>query len=419
MERRRYDLNFKKMVVAKGQEVGNMTAVARQHELDPKMVLRWARELKRTDVDVLDGAAGKQAAFVPSAADYTALEKENEKLKKLYAEQALESEILRDLLKKNESTLEDKIAIAQIYIVRGHAIRLVLRIIGVERSTYYNHVNRPEQQPEHVRSCGRPALGYSYTQDGKRISDEQICEWIMEQLADEYASVYGYRKLTKLLRREHRLVVNKKKVYRLCKEMNVLRPQRKLRIKHPKRLANNRVITGSNQLWETDIKYGWIEGELRFFFLLSIIDVFDRAIVAYHHGLSCEAKHRVQITQEALLRRQLFDKENRPVIRSDNGPQFISHRFAEACEQFELIHERIPPKTPNKNAPIESFHAILELECYQRYEFENYQQAYEVISGFIDNYNRERIHGSIYDMSPYEYRAAIQDGTVEPKVCKV
>ncbi|NMM55589.1 IS3 family transposase [Paenibacillus aquistagni] len=119
----------------------------------------------------------------------------------------------------------------------------------------------------------------------------------MELLADEYTSVYGYRKLTKLLRRQYRLVINKKKVYRLCKKMNVLRPQRTLKIKYPKRLANNRIITGSNQFWETDIKYGWIAGEQRFFFLMSILDVFDRAIVTYHLGLSCEAKDLVQITQ--------------------------------------------------------------------------------------------------------------------------
>jgi putative transposase len=241
----------------------------------------------------------------------------------------------------------------------------------------------------------------------------------MELLADEHTSVYGYRKLTKLLRRQHRLVINKKKVYRLCKKMSVLRPQRTLKIKHPKRLANNRIITGSNQLWETDIKYGWIVGEQRFFFLMSIIDVFDRAIVTYHLGLSCEAKDLVQITQEALMKRRLFDKANPPVMRSDNGPQFISHRFAEACEQFEMVHERIPPKTPNKNAHIESFHAILESECYQRHEFESYQHAYEVVTGFIHNYNHNRIHGSIYDLSPYEYMAAVELGTLKPKEIKV
>ncbi|MBD2847460.1 hypothetical protein IDH44_19850 [Paenibacillus sp. IB182496] len=59
MERKRYDLNFKKMVVTKGREIGNMTAVARQHELDPKMVLRWAKELKCTDLEQLDRTALK------------------------------------------------------------------------------------------------------------------------------------------------------------------------------------------------------------------------------------------------------------------------------------------------------------------------------------------------------------------------
>ncbi|RED49024.1 putative transposase [Cohnella lupini] len=291
----------------------------------------------------------------------------------------------------------------------------------MERSTYYANVNRRQQETPtvaHSYRSGRPVPGLSYTQDGVPISDEQICEWLMEFLAGEGAS-YGYRKLTVLLRRRHRLQINKKKVYRLCKQMDVLRPQRKIKIKYPKRLANNRVITGSNQLWETDIKYGWLHGEQRFFFLMSIIDVFDRAIIAYHFGLTCEARHLVQITQEALMKRQRFDSSEMPVIRSDNGPQFISHRFEEACETFNLIHERIPPKTPNKNAHIESFHSILEAECYRRHEFETYSQAYEIVSQFIRDYNCVRIHGSIYDLSPYEYMDAVKLGTVTPKFIKV
>jgi len=294
----------------------------------------------------------------------------------------------------------------------------VLRVLEVERATYYAHVNRVQREQRTINRVGRPAPGLSYTQDGKPVCDEQICEWIMEFLAGEGAN-YGYRKLTVLLKRRHRLKINKKKVYRLCKQMDVLRPQRKLKVKHPKRLANNRVITGSNQLWETDIKYGWISGEQRFFFLMSIIDVFDRAIVTYHFGLTCEAKHLVQITQEALMKRQLFDKADKPVIRSDNGPQFISNLFEEARTEYDLIHERIPPRTPNKNAHIESFHSILEAECYQRHEFESYPQAYEIVSQFIQDYNRVRIHGSIYDLSPYEYIEAIKQGIVEPKQIKV
>lgn len=108
MKKKQYDLNFKKTVVAKGKEIGNMTAVARQHELDPKMVLRWARELDRKDIDQMDGKSIKTAKFVPTAEDYAQLEKENEKLKKLFAEQALERDILKDLLKKTNPHLRIK-----------------------------------------------------------------------------------------------------------------------------------------------------------------------------------------------------------------------------------------------------------------------------------------------------------------------
>ncbi|WP_162241875.1 integrase core domain-containing protein [Paenibacillus sp. Leaf72] len=50
-------------------------------------------------------------------------------------------------------------------------------------------------------------------------------------------------------------------------------------------------------------------------------------------------------------------------LRTDIGPQFISKAFHAYCEQAGVEHERIPPRTPNKNAFIESFHSILEREC--------------------------------------------------------
>jgi putative transposase len=84
-----------------------------------------------------------------------------------------------------------------------------------------------------------------------------------------------------------------------------------------------------------------------------------------------------------------------------------------------MIHERIPPKTPNKNAHIESFHSILEAECYQRHEFETYPQVYEIVTQFIRDYNQQRIHGSIYDLSPYEYIEALKNNLVQPKHIKV
>ena len=54
---------------------------------------------------------------------------------------------------------------------------------------------------------------------------------------------YGYNKLTICLKEDYKLLINRKKVYRLCKELNILRPQRKIHKKHPRRLAKQDTIT--------------------------------------------------------------------------------------------------------------------------------------------------------------------------------
>lgn len=239
----------------------------------------------------------------------------------------------------------------------------------------------------------------------------------MELIGGDGAN-YGYRKLTVCLRRYHGLIINKKKVYRLCQELDILKPERRKRLHYPRKLANNREIRGSNQLWEMDVKYGYIAAEQRFFFLLNLIDVYDRSIIDYHMGLSCEGKHAVQVLQRSLWKRQLIGSKDLPVIRTDNGPQFISHVFEQACLQFKVVHERIPPKTPNKNAHIEAFHAILEQDCLNKHEFESFQDAYKTVTEYYLFYNQRRIHGSLYDLSPYEFMEAIHQQTVKAFVVK-
>lgn len=143
--------------------------------------------------------------------------------------------------------------------------------------------------------------------------------------------------------------------------------------------------------------------------MVTLIDVYDRTIVADYIGLSCEARDIVRTLQQALLKRQLFDKENKPVIRSDNEPQFVSHTFQQTCEAFGVEHERIPPRTPNMNAHIESFHRLLEDECLARHIFESYEEAYVAITDYILFYNNRRIHSSIRDLAPAEKKTTQTD----------
>jgi putative transposase len=70
------------------------------------------------------------------------------------------------------------------------------------------------------------------TRDGRKISDEEIKEYLTELICGE-GFPYGYRKLTVCLREDYDLIINHKKVYRLCKELDILLPQRKVKRDKP------------------------------------------------------------------------------------------------------------------------------------------------------------------------------------------
>jgi putative transposase len=219
------------------------------------------------------------------------------------------------------------------------------------------------------------------------------------ELVEGEEHVYGYKLLAQCLRNDKQLILDKKKSYRLCKALGILQKQRKVTSKYPRKLARNRLVTGPNQLWQMDIKYGYIVGRERFFFVLSIIDVFDRVIVGYYRGPVCEAKHACQTLKQALENR-LQAGDPLPVIRTDNGPQFVSTLFGDTCENMKLEHERIPPKTPNMNAYIESFHSLMERDLLTKQDFMSFEEAYAAIDRYMDFYNNRKMHGSLKRMPP-------------------
>ncbi|WP_378211738.1 hypothetical protein [Anoxybacteroides rupiense] len=113
--------------------------------------------------------------------------------------------------KKEEPSLTEKWEVAKQWIEKGYPITKVLEIPEIHRSTYYYQQNGKVEKK--TVGGGRPTPGYSLTTTGEKVSDEQIQEWLSE-LVMGGGLAYGYRKLTIQLRRDHQVVISKKKVYR-------------------------------------------------------------------------------------------------------------------------------------------------------------------------------------------------------------
>lgn len=179
--------------------------------------------------------------------------------------------------------------------------------------------------------------------------------------------------------------------------------ERTERVRKYKRICKNHKISDSNKLWEMDTKYVFIAGTKEVAYLTSIIDIFDRSIISYDFSLSANADAASRVTLMALYNRQLKNNTDGLTLRTDNGSQFIAHKFEKLCISEKIIHERIPVHSPNYNAHIESYHRYLQDECLAGKMFLTFEEAENAIENYVDGYNTKRIHSSIDYRTPNEF----------------
>jgi putative transposase len=220
----------------------------------------------------------------------------------------------------------------------------------------------------------------------------------------------GCRALHEYLELDYKITVNHKKIYRLCKE-NKLLLSRKKKIKKIKNVANNMSVIRPNQLWQFDIKYGYIHGESRPFYFLAFVDVFTKEIVSYHLGKTCRNED-LKLTLKMAMNKFSEKDLSQLVIRSDNGPQMSSNAFKAYVGALEVSHEFTPIRCPNKNAFIESFFSIFEIEFLQVRYFASMKDVYQQVNDWITWYNEKRLHASLKYNSPRMFIEKFSAGEV-------
>ena len=70
--------------------------------------------------------------------------------------------------------------------------------------------------------------------------------------------------------------------------------------------------------------------------MLPIVDVYDRSVVEFHLGLTCQADEGAHALREAVRRRKPEWQCTKPVVQTGNGPRFINQLFEETCEELGI-----------------------------------------------------------------------------------
>lgn len=299
--------------------------------------------------------------------------------------------------------MAERIEVVHLFLTPQVCLYKLLKYSGVARSTWYYSIKNKSFDKRSLNK-GRTAPGFTVNRDGVIIKDDNIIDLLREYRSRiEFKNGGGYTKLTHYLKRDCGFYINKKKIYRICKNNGILLKQRRKIKRSWRRISVNQIITRPNKLWEFDLKYGQVHGENRFFFILAFVDVYSRKVVGNYTGSSCKSGDLKFTLLQSIINEDITNEDDL-IIRSDNGSQMSSLDFHKYLEKLEikLSHEFIPPATPNKNAHVESFFSILENEFIQTRYFNNLSEAYVQTQSFINFYNEKRIHGSLKFRTPNE-----------------
>lgn len=213
---------------------------------------------------------------------------------------------------------------------------------------------------------------------------------------------WGYRQLTRVLRREG-LPINRKRVQRLYQEegLQVRRRRRKRRAVVPRTPVA--VPTRPNERWSMDFVRDTL-GDGRAFRCFTLVDDCTRECPAIEVDVSLPGERVVRV-----LDRVAAVRGYPRAIVCDNGPEFVSAALDEWAHRHQVVLDFIDPGKPVQNAFIESFNGTFRDECLNENWFVSLADAQRTIDAWRIDYECARPHSRLKDLTPREFALALAD----------
>ena len=160
-------------------------------------------------------------------------------------------------------------------------------------------------------------------------------------------------------------------------------------------LLRGLTVARPKHVWCIDITY--IPMAKGFMYLTAIIDVYSRAIMAWGLYNTLDAANSIEVLDEAV---RLYGSPE--IINSDQGSQFTSKDWAEACEKYHITISMDGRGRAKDNIWIERFWKTLKDEYVYTHPADSVIDLRKGLKWYIEEYyNRKRSHSSIGGLTPW------------------
>lgn len=133
---------------------------------------------------------------------------------------------------------------------------------------------------------------------------------------------------------------------------------------------------------------------------LNIIDPYNRQCKGIYIRHNLPAVRTIELLERSIER---YGKPK--YIRSDNGPEFISKQFQKWMNDNGIGWSKIEKGKPQQNCHVERFNKTVREDLFDANLFFSIDQANDLALDFQKEYNYERPHESLNDLTPIEYAA--------------
>lgn len=234
----------------------------------------------------------------------------------------------------------------------------------------------------------------------------------LEEIHKEHPDM-GYRRLNDKLRHDHNLIVNDKRILRICRGRQI-RSSLKYRLdgctrpsKHPEFVAEN-VLNREfhsahlNEKWVTDVtefKYGVSLDYVHKIYLNVILDLCDRRPVAFE--ISDHNNNKLVFNTFDVAVGE--NPEAHPIFHSDRGFQYTSRAFHQKLMDAGMIQSMSRVAHCTDNGPMEGFWGILKREMYYGRRYHTREELVNAITDFMYYYTNDRPQRGLGVLTPMEF----------------
>lgn len=189
---------------------------------------------------------------------------------------------------------------------------------------------------------------------------------------------------------------NHKRVYRVYTGLKLnLRRRKRKRLPARAKLALLQP-QAPNQVWSLDFLHDSL-WDGRSFRVLNVLDDFNRELLAIEIDTSLPALRVIRVLEQLEAARGLPR-----LIRSDNGPEFISHQLELWCRPRGVQMAFIQPGRPMQNGFVERANGNLRSELLDCHVFGSLHEVRHLAEQYLLDYNAHRPHAALGYQTPWQ-----------------